>query len=258
MVIYADLLMLLNFLVDFLLLMGTNRLSGYPPDSGRAALAALLGALYCGACFAPGFAFLSSFLWRLACLVLMAGIAFGWNRSTVPRGGLFTLLSMALGGVATGVGKGGFFMLVVSAAGVWLLCRVSFRGDAGIRKYLPMRLQYGGKSVQIMALQDTGNTLRDPVTGERVIVAGAEVAYRLTGLTKEQLKSPLETMSRQPIPGLRLIPYRSVGESAGMLLALRLESVKLGARQGSALVAFAPESLGMGEMYQALTGGAIS
>ena len=258
MVIYADLLMLLNFLVDFLLLIGTNRLSGYPPDPGRAALAALLGALYCGACFAPGFSFLGSFLWRLVCLVLMAGIAFGWNRSTAARGSLFTLLSMALGGIATGMGKGGFLMLVVSAAGVWLLCRLSFRGDAGGRKYLPMRLRHGGKTVQIMALQDTGNTLRDPVTGEGVIVAGAEVAYRLVGLTKEQLNSPLETMSRQPVPGLRLIPYRAVGQSAGMLLALRLESVKLGARQGSALVAFAPESLGMGEAYQALTGGAIS
>lgn len=257
MVIYADLLMLLNFLVDFLLLMGTNRLSGYPPDSGRAALAALLGALYCGACFTSEFVFLSSFLWRLVCLALMAGIAFGWNRSTAARGALFTLLSMALGGIATGMGKGGFLVLVSAAAAVWMLCRLSFRGDAGTRKYLPMRLQHGGKTVQIVALQDTGNTLRDPVTGEGVIVAGAEVAYRLTGLTKEQLKSPLETMSRQPIPGLRLIPYRSVGESAGMLLALRLENVKFGPRQGSALVAFAPESLGMGEMYQALTGGAI-
>lgn len=258
MVIYADLLMLLNFLVDFLLIMGTNRLSGHPPDPGRAALAALLGALYCGSCLMPVFSFLSNFLWRVVCLVLMAGIAFGWNRSTAARGCLFTLLSMALGGIATGMGKGGFLMLVLSAALVWVLCRISFRGGAGDREYLPMRLQYGQKSVQITALRDTGNTLRDPVTGEGVIVAGAEIAYKLTGLTKEQLKSPLETMSSQPIPGLRLIPYRSVGQPGGMLLALRFEDVKLGSQRGSALVAFAPESLGTGEVYQALTGGAIS
>ena len=163
MVIYADLLMLLNFLVDFLLLMGTNRLSGYPPDSGRAALAALLGALYCGACFTSGFAFLSSFLWRLVCLALMAGIAFGWNRSTAARGALFTLLSMALGGIATGMGKGGFLVLVSAAAAVWLLCRLSFRGDAGTRKYLPMRLQHGGKTVQIVEA-----IYRAAKTGEKV------------------------------------------------------------------------------------------
>ena len=258
MVIYADLLMLLNFLVAFLLLMGTNRLSGYPPDPGKAALAALLGAAYCGLCLLPGFSFLGNLLWRVVNLVPMSGIAFGWNRSTVTRGALFTLLSMALGGIATGMGKGGFLMLVVAAAGVWVLCRMSFRGAAGSREYLPMRLQYGQKSVQIMALRDTGNTLRDPVTGEGVIVAGAEVAYKLTGLTKEQLKSPLETLSRRPLPGLRLIPYRSVGQPGGMLLAMRFENVRLGSQKGSALVAFAPESLGLGEAYQALTGGALS
>ena len=43
----------------------------------------------------------------------------------------------------------------------------------------------------------------------------------------------------------------------GMLLALRFENVKLGSRQQSALVAFAPEGLGKGQMYQALTGGAL-
>ena len=42
--VYLDILMLLNFLVDFLLLTGTNRLAGFPPGAGRAALAAALGA----------------------------------------------------------------------------------------------------------------------------------------------------------------------------------------------------------------------
>ena len=58
MVIYADGVMLLNFLVDALLIMGTNRLTGYPVMVGRTASAAALGSLYSGACLLPGFRFL--------------------------------------------------------------------------------------------------------------------------------------------------------------------------------------------------------
>ena len=65
MVIYLDLVMLLNFLVDFLLLLGTNRLSGFPAGGWRCALAALLGAVFSCGCLLPGMAFLGNLLWGL-------------------------------------------------------------------------------------------------------------------------------------------------------------------------------------------------
>ena len=60
MAVYLDLVMLLNFLVDYLLLLGTNRLSGSPMTPGRCALAAVLGSVYAGACLLPGFRFLGN------------------------------------------------------------------------------------------------------------------------------------------------------------------------------------------------------
>ena len=48
--VYLDLVMLLNFLVDFLLLLGTNRLSGFPAAPGRCALAAVFGSVYAAGC----------------------------------------------------------------------------------------------------------------------------------------------------------------------------------------------------------------
>ena len=56
--IYLDLAVILNFIVDFLLLLGTNRLAGFPLDARRCALAAALGGVYGGACLIPGFSFL--------------------------------------------------------------------------------------------------------------------------------------------------------------------------------------------------------
>lgn len=255
MTVYLDLVMLLNFLVDYLLLLGTNRLSGFPSASWRCAGAALLGAVYSGACLLPGFRFLGNFLWRCVSLFLIGSIAFGWNSSALKRSGIFLLLSMAMGGIALSFGRGDLLSLVLCALVCFLLSWISFGGQAGGREYLPLRITYEGRSANLIALKDTGNTLKDPVTGEQVLVISAEVACRLTGLTLEQLRRPLETVVFHPVSGLRLIPYRSVGNGGGFLLAKRFEDVTIGGRKHSALVAFAAEGLGTGEIYQALTGG---
>ena len=127
----------------------------------------------------------------------------------------------------------------------------------GGREYVPVELTYGVKTVSIIALRDSGNTLRDPISGEQVLVVSGEVAEKLTGLTQEQLSAPLKTLMCRPVPGLRLIPYRAVGQAGDMLLAMRFDGVKIGHRTQSAVVAFAAEGLGRGDVYQALTGGVI-
>lgn len=243
MTVYVDLVVILNFLVDLLLLMGTNRLAGFPLGIRRCILGAMIGAVYSGACLIPGFRFLGNPLWRGVSLGLICGAAFGWNRSAWKRGGVFVMLSMALGGLALSLGRGDFPDLVLSAAGMWLLCRVAFGQGVGGREYVPLTISYGGKTVSLIALWDTGNTLRDPVSGEGVFVLSGEAAQRLTGLTEGQLRDPLKTIAQRPIPGLRLIPYRTVGQGSGMLLAMRLSEVKVDGRRQEAVVAFSPEGL---------------
>lgn len=244
----------LNFCVDFLLLLGTNRLAGYPPGVVRIFLAAAFGALYSGVCLIRGFHFLSGGLWRVVSLALLTGIAFGWEPGSFRRCGIFLLLSAALGGVTLGLGRTRLLLLLLCAAGVWILCVITSGNGVGKNQYIPVRLCYGGRNVELTALRDTGNTLRDPVTGERVLVIGASPTQKLTGLSREQLKHPLETLAHGPIPGLRLIPYSSVGGS-GMLLGLRLKDVTVGNRKQGAVVAFAPDGLDGAKGYEALTGG---
>lgn len=246
--VYLDLMMILNFLVDFLLILGTNRLSGFPIGAKRGALAAALGAVYSGACLMPGFRFLGNTLWRLVSLALMGSVAFAWNSHALRRTVVFILLSMALGGIATGFGKGNFGTITLSALGVWMLCRMGFGGTLN-REYIPLEIRQGDTNVKLVALRDTGNTLRDPITGESVLVIGAEAAEELTGLRTEAFQHPVETAALHP--GFRLIPYRAVGQPGGMLLMKRFE-VTVNGRKGRALVAFAPENIGNGEAFQAL------
>ncbi len=255
MAVYVDVLMLLNFLVDFLLLLGTNRLSGHPPGIGRAALAAAIGAIYAGACLLPGFGFLGGFLWRAVSLAVISVTAFGASQSGLRRGALFLFLSMALGGIATCFQQGGFWALVLAAAGVCLLCLVGFRGRVG-QRYVPVTICHGGNCISVTALVDTGNTLRDPVSGCPVLVVEAAAAQKLMPISVQELAHPLETLAAGKLPGMRLIPYAAVGQSAGFLLGIRAECVQVSGKEMDYVVAFAPQSLGHGQ-YQALAGGAL-
>ena len=202
------------------------------------------------------FSFLGGILWRVVSLALMGWIAFGSNISALRRCALFVLLSMALGGIAMMLSQGGFASILLGCLGILLICFIGFGGRV-VAKYVPVELKYTDQTVRITALVDTGNTLRDPITGCPVLVVGAQVAGQLLGLTKEQLQSPPDALRGMKIPGLRLIPFHTVGKENGMLLAMRMKGVRIGSWRGDPIVAFAPEGLGNNDAYQALTGGFV-
>ena len=252
--IYLDLTAGLNFLVDLLLMMAADRLAGFPRCLRRLLPAAALGGIYSGVCLLPGFSFLGNGLWRTVVLGLMCLLGFGWDRSALRRGAVFLLLSMALGGMAMGFRQSRFSLLVPEAILLFLLCRLAFGGQIGGREYVPVTLSYGGQQHHLTALRDTGNSLRDPLTGEAVLVISRDWGRRLLGLTPEQLADPMHTLCLHPGLGLRLIPFHTVGGS-GMMLALPIEKAVIGNRKCRTLVAFSPQELGRGQLHQALTGG---
>lgn len=249
---YVWAVMGMNAVVDLLLLMGADRLCGSRAGLLRGGLAAIAGGLYSGLCLVPGLHFLGNFLWRGVSLAGMALIAWGLQRKTLRRGAVFGVLSLAFGGLAQGLGDGGLISLLLAGAGLGILYIVGFRGGGRREACVPVEICSGDTRLELKGLHDTGNTLQDPVTGQPVLVIGADAANRLTGLSREQLRSPVESLKAQP--GLRLVPYRTVSGS-GLMLARKYQNVKIGKWKGSQLVAFAPEGLGGG--YEALTGGAV-
>ena len=255
--IYLDLVILLNFAVDLLLLWAANRLSGHSPGGSRTILAASFGGVYAGMCLLPGFWFLSRSIWRVFSLLGMSCIAFGWKKNAIRKGLIFLFLSMALGGMVVLLGRGGFFSVLLSALILCGLCILGFRGHVSQVEYVSVDMIHRGKTVCMTALRDTGNTLRDPVTGCPVLVADARMASGLLGLQEEELCHPIETISQGKYPGLRLIPYCAVGQPAGMLLGLRVDSIRINGKPSNQIVAFAPHRIGQGSDYEALTGGLL-
>ena len=257
MVVYAEGVMLMNFLIDLLLLLATNRLCGFSSILWRLLLAAGVGGIYAGFCLLPAFRFMSNTVWCVVVLLLIAWLAFGWGRATVQRGAVFVMLSMSLGGLVSGVQGGGAYAVMLSGAALLLMCRVGFgRKIVGMR-YVPVDIHYGGKHLQLTALADTGNTLRDPLSGKPVLIIGAGCAQELTGLSESQLGDPVGTIADAPIEGLRLIPYQSVGNGGNFMLGMKMKEVSVGRETGSTLVAFAARNLDSRNVYQALTGGNV-
>ncbi len=244
----------LSVLTNFLLLLGAGRLCAVSSNWVRVLTAAVLGGIHAAVCLLPDFYFLGNTLWRTVSLVWMGMIAYGISLSALRRGLVFALLTLALGGMINGIGRGGALDTACAAVALCLVCYLCVRQAPPEQTYVPVELFYKDRHLQLTALQDTGNTLRDPITGRQVLVVGAEVAEELIGLTRQQLLTPIESVAA--LPGLRLIPYHSIGNRS-FLLAMRFTDVKIGSWQGSSLVAFAPEGLGMDGSYQALTGGII-
>ena len=112
--------------------------------------------------------------------------------------------------------------------------------------------------MQLTALRDSGNTLSDPFSGQRVLVAQYDTAERLLPIRRDQLRDPgqaLEALHTQaPTVKCRLIPYRAVG-AGGLLLAVQCDQVTIGGKPAGSLVAFAPDRLSAAGEYEALTGG---
>ena len=106
------------------------------------------------------------------------------------------------------------------------------------------------------------NTLRDPLTGEGVVVldcgrAGALVP-ELAGVPAQAFQRPVELLARfaGEEPDLRLLPYQAVGVPCGLLLAVRVDEAAWGGqRRPRCLCALSPTPLSDGGGYHALVGG---
>lgn len=239
----------LNLFINLLLILGTNQILGEPNRLKRTVIAAGVGGIYAALClrwFALGHTLL-----RLCVIGVMGKIAFGrfWGKGSF----LFMLLQMAVGGLAVGLRSSGIVSVILTTVGIGAMF-LSGVWDRR-RRLIPVELCYGGRTVCVTALRDTGNTLKDPLTGRSVMVLGADAAAELTGLTPAQLRKPVETLPEQPIPGLRLIPYHTIDTKDGMLLGLWVAQAKIGKEKGGALVALAPEKLSEDGSVQALMGG---
>ena len=238
MVVYADILVILNLIVDYFLLSASAavlrvKLSVFRQLGGAAAGA--LSSLYI---FAPDFGIFIALLFRAAVCAVMVLCAFGFRgiRRFLRAAGVLFLVTCGFGGIMTAVWsvfrpKG---MTVVNSVvyfnispavliGVsvityllFMLLRAIFSGTSQLAERCEITVTAEEKSITMDAIVDTGNSIKDYISGCEVIIADGEFVKALLGSDNPDTDANLEKR-------YRILPLSTVS-GGGTLDGFRCDS----------------------------------
>ena len=276
-IFYADILFIVNFFINYIILISTARLSAGVIPRLRIAAAAMIGAGYAVLVLFPSMLFLANAAVKISVGVLMVLAAFGGQKKLLRITLIFFSISAAFAGVIFAVsllggGSGGMFTpvgvktLILSFSVTYLLITVVFKRVAKTSaETVSLNLRRGEKVLSVRALVDTGNSLRDPFTGNPVIVAGVAEARMLFSVeiadvlseikNKDAIKVLEELSGKADGQHFRLLPYNAVGTAGGVLLAFRPDEVQVDGRaRKGLLVALSPNDISDNGTYSALIG----
>lgn len=253
MTIYGEYLFLENFTAGLLLLWLTGRMAGTGQSSMRLGRI-LAGGFLCGV---SGFLILvplgavEGLVVRigLAAVITAAGLGADSFRQLVRKAAVFLILSFLAGGIAMAVflwlqepalwNNGAAYMQPMTWAGL-ILCSIPALGLSWwlvnlIRQRNRVEMTRGTAKIvledkcwNMEAMVDTGNCLREPLTGKPVLLTDRKGKMRM-----EESGFQLEKLNYRAA----LIPYNAVGVEHGMLEGVRLDDVDFGGRkiQGAVL-----------------------
>lgn len=288
MTVYLDVLFLLHWVIHFLILITTAKLSGRKMIIGRMLLGSAIGALYSVLFLFPQLDFLYSFVFKLIFSVVDVSISFTYRhiRQWVRTLFCFYLCSFMLGGCVyasiflPGIGPA---LQAVSVNGViylnlpWqilvsalIVCSsvISGLGET-IQKsykrnslYCNLHIEFEGKAKSVIAFLDSGNLLKDPLTNATVIL----VDYcSIKTILSDDFNQQINRWNSQsgPMPELshtwrmRIIPFRSVGTENGMLLGFVPDKViiqtgKVNKICKNCVIAFAKGALSTDGSFEAI------
>jgi len=278
-VVHVDTAFISNFVTDLAWLWAAGRLAGAKPGRWRLGLAAAMGAAAAVWAYFPSGRWITSLpglvlgtaallalaFWpcrpgqalRVAAYFLLTGGAMAGAvmlASTHWSGGLRGTSPFPSSLVASG--------LLVSLVGVrylWESARERARVSRGLYS---LRIRVGDRSVDIAGLLDTGNALREPLTGTPVAIVEAEaLGGLLPPLVREAVTAGWAGLDRLPKSWsvrCRIVPYRAVNRATGLLLAFTPDELAVRLPGGAAweratgLVGLTAERLHPEGAYQAL------
>lgn len=244
MIVYADVLIVLNLFVNFFILKLTCRLCKENRTFFRIISAAFVGAIFSLYIFLPPTGLITETIFRMVISALIVLLAFGFDsiRSMIRRIAVFFATSFLYAGVMMGVWSvfkpdnlainNGVVYLDISPPVLIVATLVSYLILSLIR-FFSLKQAYSGercklkisckdKNVTLTALVDTGHSLTDVLTDRDVIIVERDIAILLADKLPD-----INEFSDEELPqGFRLIPYSVVG-GHGLLTAFIPDKVEL-------------------------------
>ena len=246
-VIYADILVAVNMIVNYLLLRASCAVTGADCRTVRLFLSAAAGGLYSMIIFVNGIPPFVSFLIKLVFLLFMVAVAFGAKslKSFAKNCAAFFIANFVFAGVMLAIstfvsphgalyvnGVAYFDINIITLVAVSVICYIILsvlsrlaRNRAPAQSIYEITVEYAGNKITGTALYDTGNSLRDSFSGRPVIIADKSFAEKIIGNGGDVTEQK----------NFRLIPYNTI-KNGGALPAFMAESVTVSASGGDVCV----------------------
>ncbi len=260
-VVYADVIFIVNLVMDFIILTVTARLCGQNIRLVRIILAAIISAgFYCLVFFEKTKALVNFFsTYGVLCLCLYISFIPKNLRAFLKLFGATHVSAFCMGGIAYAMfyfvntpvlSVGGItgqlpvvrnfplMLLIWSVSLFYVLFKLtlSWLRSRELKKqaYYTAKIFVDNQSISLNTLVDTGNTLRDPLTDYPVIIAefdsvkdvlprALRQAYREKNESDLLMAVTLTDFAKR----IRMIPFTSLGSKNGLLMGFRPDRVEI-------------------------------
>ncbi|MBR5223085.1 MAG: sigma-E processing peptidase SpoIIGA [Clostridia bacterium] len=241
MIVYADVLIFLNLIINYFLLLAVSKILKKTPKTRWVVLSAFVGALSSLYIFLPQTSFLIETLFKIAVSMLMSIIAFGFKGVkayiksvlllfgiTVGFGGLMyaVWLTFSPNGMVINNSVVYFDISLIALIGFtvagYIIFSVLFRifsKNAPLAQRCDITLFVNNKNATLTAIIDTGNSIEDAFSMGEIIIVDKSVAIKL--FECEDFQINLKTKSRY-----RMLPCMTVS-GADVLEGLRCDSAEV-------------------------------
>ena len=251
-IIYADILWVVNFSMDFLALYITTFILKIKFSSKRCALAAAVGALYCILAITADMGNLLSLFSTAAIGVLMCIISSGFYgiKLLFKQGSIFLAINLLIGGGMTAIyeyfnSHGGadniliygnaekveqqLPMFLFASACIIVSVVVIIFGRSiskfGSTERVDLHIEHRGRMLSVIAFRDSGNLLTEPISGLPIILLTSSTVKRLLDNETYRLLTEMSIGEEERLnEKIRFVVYETVSGS-GILGAFRPERI---------------------------------
>jgi len=255
MTIYLDIVFLENLCMNYIILFATGTVIKIKMKQIRIVLSAGLGSTYAILIYMNINTFYSNMAMKIIlslCMIYIAFIPKSW-KVLLKELIIFYLISFAFGGCAfallyflkpqnilykNGVYIGTYPLKIALLGGIigFVIVYLAFRivKNKINRKALvyEIDIKIGEKNTMVKAILDTGNMLKDPITGTPVIIVEKEC---LKEILSDNILDNIDNIIKGDWKGcdkeieyrarFRMIPFQSVGKRNGMLLGFKADEI---------------------------------
>jgi len=268
-VVYADMMFMINFMINIILLKITEIFSKQKFPLFRQCFAGAFGAVYAIFMFMPHTKILYSFPFKMIISLIMIIIAKPKSGvlKTVKLCSIFYLVCFTFAGILlaliylTGSSSpklyGGIFYfdislttIVISSVSAYIVLQISSsifarNKSLGIKS---IKICMNGKECVLNALSDTGNLLTDPISRLPVVIAEKNFILPLFPHGVPDIANEPDICSK-----LRIIPYSSLGNNSGIMAGFVPDSLIIdGRRISDIIVGISDTTLSQTNEYNAL------